>query len=31
MMMPPAEALGAGWDELLVGLGAHGSRRLDDL
>lgn len=24
MMLPPAEALGAGWDELLVGLGAHG-------
>lgn len=24
MMLPPAEALGTGWDELLVGLGAHG-------
>ncbi len=24
LMMPPAEALGAGWNELLVGLGAHG-------
>lgn len=24
MMLPPAEVLGTGWDELLVGLGAHG-------
>ena len=24
IMMPPAEQLGTGWDELLVGLGAHG-------